>query len=628
MLDLGRLSAAQREAVLAGEGPLLILAGPGSGKTTVLAARIAHLVLARGVGPASVLALTFTVAAARTLQARLRSLLGDEQGRSLEVTTFHSLGLRIVRQWATELGYPPGPLSVFGAHEARSLLTVARRSLGEDLAGWPEDELAAALDRFRLRSDSGRRAGDSAQLRALVDAYEALLQRRGAVDYPAMLALPLRLFRERPRALRLYQDAFRHILTDEFQDTCAAQYTLLRLLAERHHNLVVVGDPFQTIYAWRGADVRFLLQFQRVYPDARVVDLTQNFRSTGRLVDLANALGAPLGYRAPLWTENPPGTAPLVFAAPDEAAEAAFVADEIERLRADRLVGSLSEIGILYRTNRQVQELGVALRTRRLPYRVRGSADLFCRREVRDAVAYLRLAHNPADGEALARILNAPPRRLGRLAETLQEHPVSASELLSRGHPLGPRPRRTVEALVGLVAQLHAAAAHQTPAELLDFALDQSGYRAWLKEQRDGAARLEYLAALRTLAARADDLGMWLAELQLGEDTEPAGDSPDQVVLTTIHQAKGDEWRAVFVVGIEEGLLPHPRAFHGSTAESGPSGLDEERRLAYVAVTRPRERLYLTYCRARRLGQQGEPKPRRPSRFLCELPGGLLTRAA
>jgi DNA helicase-2/ATP-dependent DNA helicase PcrA len=625
VLDLSRLSPAQREAVLAPDGPLLIVAGPGSGKTTVLAARIAYLVTARQVPPSSILALTFTTAAGRELRARLVGLLAED-ARGVDALTFHALGLRLVRMWGEELGLGPGPVSVYGADDARELLCEAAACTTTEAAEWDVDELQLALDRFRL---TGADEGEAERLHSLADEYEALLRRRGAVDYPAMLAWPLRLFRDRPDAMRLLQDTYRHVLCDELQDVCPAQYALLRLLAERHRNLVVVGDPAQTLYGWRGADLRFLLGFQSDFPDVRILTLDQNFRATGRIVDLANSLGASLPYGHSLWTQNPPGERAVVFVAGDAREEAGFVATQIRQLRSEDVITEYGAAAVLYRTNGQAQEIALALRAAGVPYHVRGSGDLFGRRDVQDAVAYLRLAYNPGDAAALARIVNVPPRRLGRIAQIVARDPVTLSDLPELAIRLGPAAQANAEALVKLVGDLNQRANHVSTHMLLDFALNESGYRAWLAGRRDGPTRLASLAALRSLAQRAEgDLGSWLAEIQVGEDPAVGHDDRDRVLLTSIHGAKGREWRVVFAVGLEEGLLPHVRALvsDSSYRASGRPGLEEELRVAYVAVTRPRERLFLSWCRTRE--RNGQPEARYPSRFLQALPSELLERAA
>jgi DNA helicase-2/ATP-dependent DNA helicase PcrA len=334
VLDFSSFSTAAQEAITAADGPLLIVAGPGAGKTTVLAARIAHLVLERNVPPSSILALAFTTDAARTLKARLSGLLGDRVNE-LDAGTFHAWGLRVVRQWSRALGYTTDALVVYGETDSRALLQAAGETLGWDTPSETLGPLNEALERVRL-SDPAEHKPDTFALHSLVAAYEGLLLQRGAVDYAAMLGLPLRLFRERPGALRFYQQIYRHVLVDEFQDLCDAQYALVRLLVERHRNLTVVGDPRQVLYRFRGADVRFLLEFSEAFRDARVITLDRNLRSTPQLVALANAVGHQLGYGHPMHTENPPGGPAIVYAAADEWSEATFVATEIARLYRDR----------------------------------------------------------------------------------------------------------------------------------------------------------------------------------------------------------------------------------------------------------------------------------------------------
>lgn len=643
MLDLSRLSPGQRRVVLAGDGPLLILAGPGSGKTTTLAARIAYLIAYRHVAPASVLAITFTTAAARELHVRLEGVVGA-RSREVDVATFHALGLRIVRQWGAALGFGPCPPAVYDRSDARALLAQAAGATGIDVERWPPGPLGAALDRYRLdeadltaqrsvapaslRGDS-HSALPTAALATLAQAYEAVLVRRQAVDFPAMLTLSLRLLRESPAALRLIQDAYRHVVCDEAQDVCRTEYALLRLLATRHRNVVLVADPRQSIYGWRGADGRCLDAFRRDFPELRVLTLDQNYRATGRLVAVANAFSTALGYGPRLWTDNPSGRPPLLYEAQDEGAEAAFVAEEIERLLGQRLVGGPSDVAVLYRTKSQAEAIVVALRTRRVPYRIRGSGDLFGRGEVRDALAYLRLAHNPRDQASLARVVNSPPRHLGRLAAALVEDPVETDGLVDRARPYGPVAVSGAAALAECVAALHADAGRCRPATALDLVLERSGYREWLARRPDGEARLASIASLRDVAGRSQtDLGSWLAEIQLEDTSDSGTDDDGRVLLATVHSAKGGEWPVVFVVGLEEGILPHAHALPtiGEPVQSNHSGgLDEELRVAFVAITRPRTRLYLSYCRARRA--DGRTVPRRPSRFLRVVPEALLERA-
>jgi len=626
LLDLSKLSPEQRAAVLTPPGPLAIIAGPGSGKTTVLAARIAYGIMVGQVTPAAVLALTFTRVAVRTLQARLHGLLGD-RATKIEVQTFHALGYRIIRQWSEELGLGAESPIVYGEADAREVLRAAAREAGYDVERRSLADLARQLERYRLARSS---APDPGQLPSLANAYESLLRRRRAVDYPAMLALPLELFATYPRTLRLLQDAYRAIFCDEAQDVCASQYELLRLLAARERRLVLVGDPRQTLFGWRGADSRFLREFGRDFPDARVLRLDQNFRSSARIVAVANVLGVALGEEQPLWTTNPPGDLALLYVAADEADEARFVVAQIERLLASEEIDHPGEVAILYRTNQQAIELILALRVRGLPYQIRGQRDLLARREVRDALAYLRLVYQPADAAALARIVNVPPRGLGRLAPVIRARSVTLPELPSLLAGSGARPRAAAEALVEVLAEVRGRSAHDSPAALLDDVLDRSGYRTWLTSQPDGPARLSSLLALRRLieelaaADTATEPGSWLLDLAVG-DVEDGGSHRDagRILLATIHQAKGDEARVVFVVGLEDGLLPHA---HALVPSEEATGLLAERQVAYVAVTRARERLYLTCCCTRKRG--GRAEARRPSRFLCGLPIARIGRAA
>jgi DNA helicase-2/ATP-dependent DNA helicase PcrA len=591
----------------------------------VLAARIAHLVLDRNVPPASILALAFTTDAARTLKARLAGLL-RERVTELDAGTFHAWGLRVVRQWSGDLGYTANPPVVYGDADARALLRAAGESLGWDMPAETLGPLHEALERARLAHQDAQRP-DTVALQPLVDAYEALLLRRGAVDYAAMLALPLRLFQSCPGALRFYQQIYRHVLVDEFQDLCEAQYTLVRLLVDSHRALTVVGDPRQVLYRFRGADVRFLLEFSNAFPEARIITLDQNLRSTPQLVALANAVGDHLGYGHPMQTDNPPGGRAILYAAPDERAEAVFVASETRRLIDEGQVSHPGEVAVLYRTRYQAEPLVAALRERGLPYRVRGHADLFATREVRDILAYLRLAHSPIDSAALSRIVNVPPRRLPRLAEAVSRHPVTLEALAPLAAAYGPQAAANAQALVALVQEFHAASAQLGPAQLLERVLEQTGYRDWLQQHTDGADRLRHIESLRVVVGRADtDLGTWLAELHLDQEVDPAVDD-QRVLLSTIHSSKGLEWPIVFLVGLEEGVLPHARALGSSyEATADTSGLDDERRVFFVGLTRPRGLVCLSYCRERRAGDV--VRIRRPSRFLDDLPSDLVIRAA
>ncbi len=615
---------AQLAAVTAAEGPLGIIAGPGCGKTTVLAGRIAFLIRERGFDPSSILAVSFTTEAARALRAQLGQQVGAA-ATDVSIHTLHALGRRVIDTWAGRLGFDVRP-AVLHRDEGSALLGATAADLGWDMTAFSLPELATAVDRCRLLPDDEARRAHPVS--SLAEAYEERLRRHGAIDFVAMLSLPLRLFREHPETLRLLQLGYQCVLADEAQDLDATQWALIELLAAEHRHLVIVGDPVQSIYCWRGADVRHLLAFGDRHPDARMVTLAHNHRATGHLVAVANALSDLLAYRPGLVTDNAAGPAARLLRADDEHAEAAFVAHQIGALVDRGLLDHPGHAAVLYRTRAQADTLASALRAAGVPYTTHGHADLFAQRVVRDVLAYLRLACNPADRLALSRVLEAPPRGLGRLAAMLVDEPTTLAELPARAEAFGPGVTAGASALVATIYDLHADVVRGVgPAAVLDRALDRSGYRAWLEHHPNGPARLRTLARLRAIASRAEvGLGEWLDALAVGEEVDPAASDLEAARLSTIHTAKGREWRAVFLPGLEESVLPHYRALR--TRDGGPddAALEEELRVLYVALTRPRERLYLSYCRQRSRG--GRAERRQPSRWLYALPPDLLAPAA
>jgi DNA helicase-2/ATP-dependent DNA helicase PcrA len=619
---------AQLAAVTAADGPLGIIAGPGTGKTTVLAGRVAHLVRARGADPASVLVVTFTADAARALRSQVGHELGSAAS-DLAIHTLHAFGRKVVTTWSSQFGFDSYP-TVLPADEGRALLASVAGDQGWDLTAFPLADLAAAVDRCRLQADPVARRADP--LADLADAFQQRLRRRNALDFASMVALPLQLFREDERALRVLQDAFRWLVVDEVQDLDATQVALLQLLAAQHRNLVVAGDPAQSIYAFRGADTRFLLSFEQAFPGACRVSLDHNFRASGGLVELANALNELLAYRPAQVTDNPVGPPACLYVADDEQAEAAFIANQIGLLVDRGLLPHPGQAAVLYRTNGQADRLAAALREAGVPYARHGHSDLFSTRVVRDALAYLRLARDPDDRMAVTRVINVPPRGLSRLAAALVDQPAITAALPARVAEIDLKEASVSAAatFVALVYDLHALA-HRglSPAALLERALERSGYLAWLEHHPDGMERQRVLDRLRAVARRADvALGEWLDGLALGENVDPAPDA-EATRLSSIHHAKGSEWRATFLPGLEEGILPHYRALGGDGSGQSEAvieeALREELRVGYVALTRPRERLYLSYCRARERG--GRIEARQPSRWLYALPPELLAGA-
>src|SRR5947207_2152304 len=505
-VDWSRFSEQQRHVIPAGEGPLSILAGPGSGKTTTLAGRIAYLVVDRSVPPTSILAITFTTAAAAALRRQLQTVLGSAASQ-VDIRTFHSFGLRVIRAWTEDLGFGHTPPAVYARDDARAVLRESAKELGLLVA--PEhpsadrrdawaisiSQVDHAVERYRLQhareaeatatnEDPDADVLDASVLAEISAVYERRLESYAAVDYAGMLTLPLRLLEANERALAMLQDAYHWTLVDEYQDCCRLQASLLERLTSRHLNLTVVGDPFQSIYRFRGADPRLLVDFPNAYSGAQVLVLEQNYRSTRTVVALANALVAPLAERPASWTANPAGPPARVYTAADDADEARFVATEVARLLRAGELSLPGQAAVLFRTNAQSRALALAFRTRGIPVRMRTELDLLACTEVKDLLAYLRLAHTPSDAPALSRILNTPPRRLRAIEHAFRTQPVPVDELPAwaskRG---GPPASAAVEKLLALLDEIHRLAASMRPESVLDLVLDRTGYGEWMARQ-------------------------------------------------------------------------------------------------------------------------------------------------
>jgi DNA helicase-2/ATP-dependent DNA helicase PcrA len=621
---LAGLNPQQREAVLAAEGPVLILAGAGSGKTRVITHRIAHLVLARGVRPEQILAVTFTNKAAREMKSRIEGLLAG-QALTSWISTFHSFCVRLLRREALAAGLAPG----FAIYDEDDQLQTVREALRLLDLSEKLNPPRRILSRISAAKNAGRvlEGGEdfgTATVARVGERYAQLLQDAGALDFDDLLLRSVSLLQESDAVRASWQRRFRFLLVDEYQDTNAAQYQLVRLLAGEERNLTVVGDEDQSIYSWRGADINNILDFERDFPGARVLRLTENYRSRQPILDAASTLVAHNTRRKgkTLVAVKEGGPAVRLHEASDEFEEAAFVVAEIASRRGE------GRAAVLFRMNAQSRLFEEALLRQRIGYVVVGGVGFYDRREVKDVLAYLRLLVNPRDPVALRRILNVPARGIGErtieeLARLARERDLSLWEALSAAVDEALLPARATQPLGrfrDLVVGLQEDAARLGVKGLLERILAATGYSAALAEEdsQESQDRLENLAELLSAAAdyeareEAPSALGFLDQAALLTDADQVEDDQAPVVLMTLHSAKGLEFEQVFLVGLEEGLVPHARSLEGQDA------LEEERRLCYVGMTRACERLYLTWAQSRQVF--GQRRMCEPSRFLGELP--------
>ena len=633
--DLGDgLNPAQVDAVTHPSGPLLVVAGAGSGKTRVLTRRIAHLVVERGVSPFAILAITFTNKAAGEMKERVAALVGPV-AHDMWVSTFHSACVRILRRDAALLGYP-SRFSIYDQGDAVRLTGYVIRDLGLDVKRYPARAVHSAISAAKNegRSASGyvehaagpyeRRIGE------VFTEYQARLLRAGAMDFDDLLGNAVRVLRSQPDVLERYRGRFQHILVDEYQDTNQVQNDLVMLLGSAHRNVCVVGDSDQSIYRFRGADIRNILEFERAFPDATVVVLDQNYRSSQTILDAANAVITRNPGRQPkhLWTDAGPGDRVVRYRADDEVDEARWVVGRIRSLHdAGR---RWSDMAVFYRTNAQSRAVEEQMVNLGVSYRVIGGTRFYDRREVRDALAYLKLAANPVDEVAARRVLNVPRRGVGdtsvaKVDALSAEGGIGFVAALREAVDAGVSGRAAtgIQAFLDLLDHL-SGSVDDGPETVLSAALDRSGYLDELRSEHtiESEGRLENLAELVGAASGFDSVDDFLERVGLVADTDDLPDDDDdagQVVLMTMHAAKGLEFPAVFIVGMEDGVFPHLRAL------GDPDELAEERRLAYVGITRARERLFLSHAWSRMLHGQTQYNP--PSRFLDEIPPDLMVEA-
>ena len=636
---LDGLNEAQKEAVESINGPVLILAGPGSGKTRVIAHRVAYLIKVWGISPYHILAVTFTNKAAREMKERLYQLLGSSVD-DLTLGTFHATCARILRRDGAHIGLD----SRFVIYDDDDQMALVKRSLQEmdlDPKRYLPRVLLSAISsaKSRLIAPGDYVTGSyfDEVVQRVYQRYQDLLGESKAVDFDDLLMKAVHLFRQHPEVLSRYQQRYYHVLIDEFQDTNVAQYALARQLAGGHRNICVVGDPDQSIYSWRFADMRNIMSFERDYPDARVVYLEQNYRSTKTILEVAQHVISANSQRKEkgLWTENEPGVPIVIAEAFTEQEEAQSVVLEVDKLTSQ---GPLrrGDCAVMYRTNAQSRVIEEAFIRYGMPYRLVGGTRFYERREVRDVIAYLRLVHNPYDSVSLLRVINVPPRGIGR--RTIEELsqwakgsslPVYAAlQTLADEDERSPFSSRSARALTGFLAMLNELIEKSRElniVELFDAVVERSGYKAYVLDRDDGEDRWDNVLELRTVAndyrhlAPDESLSTFLEGVALVSDVDSYDEKMDAVTLITLHAAKGLEFPVVFIVGAEEGLLPHHRSFDDAAQ------MEEERRLCYVGITRAKERLYL--MRAFRRSLMGSSGPTLPSRFLMDIPTHLAASA-
>ena len=621
---LEELNNRQKEAVLYNDGPLLILAGAGSGKTKTLTTKIAYLIEHEHVSPYSILAITFTNKAAKEMKDRLYLTVGNDV-KKLTVSTFHSFGLKLLRENYERLGYEKN----FVIMDSDDSLTVVKKII-KDMGYDPKIYNPKAI-RNKISSCKNEMISPAAYERFAVSDYEKVIQqvyskyqdklkRNNSVDFDDLLLLPIELFKKNEDLLEKYQDLYRYILIDEYQDTNEAQYILTKLLSDKYRNITCVGDDSQSIYSFRGANYKNILNFEKDYKDAKIILLEENYRSTSNILDAANNVIKHNKQRKDknLWTNRGVGEKIKYYRAYDEKDEANYVVNKINELVNKGI--EYKDIAVLYRTNAQSRVMEEAMLKENLPYRVVGSFYFYSRKEIKDLIAYLRLIHNSKDNVSLLRVINTPKRGIGlktieNLTQIADDNEISIYEAINSGKELE---------FKNLIERLKEVSENLTLTELIDKVLDASGMKQELESEDslEAEVRLENLEEFKSITKAFEEaegsvsLEEFLLEISLVSDVEEYKDDPNRISLMTVHSVKGLEFNYVFVIGLEEGIFPHMNSLMES------SDVEEERRLMYVAITRAKDDLHLINARRRTLFGREQINP--TSRFLNEIPKELL----
>ncbi len=633
---LTSLNEAQKEAVQQTEGPLLVLAGAGSGKTRVLTTRIAYLIKEKGIPPYKILAITFTNKAAAEMKSRVESTV-PESIRELWVSTFHSACLRMLRRQAKFLGYGEN-FVIYDNGDQQTVVKDCIRELDIDDKRFTPRSLASAISQAKNRLVDHVAFEEQAYdfysriLARVYELYQKRLKSNNALDFDDLLMLTVRLFQENQAVLKYYQNKFRYILVDEYQDTNHAQYVLVNLLAGEHRNLCVVGDPDQSIYNFRGADIQNILSFEKDYPEARVIKLEQNYRSTGSILEAANNVikNNPNRKDKQLWTAAGEGSPLVVHLANDEKMEAHYVAGRIEMMHGIKAMG-YNNFAVLYRTHAMSRAIEEIFIRRGIPYTIIGGLKFYDRKEIKDLLAYLRLLDNPLDAVSLARIINVPRRGIGdaslqKILNYAASNAIDMVQALARAKDipgLVGKAKNAAALLGSILSGLAAESGELSVTEITRGILEKTGYWAELEAENsvESRTRQENLKELLTVTGDFDrnaeekTLTEFLAGIALVAEVDKLDDDTEKVVLMTLHSAKGLEFPVVFLIGMEEGVFPHSRSL------DEPGEMEEERRIAYVGITRAEKMLYLTHCWQRTL--YGATRLNPQSRFLEEIPPHL-----
>jgi DNA helicase-2/ATP-dependent DNA helicase PcrA len=638
---LAELNSEQRQAVEAIGGPVLILAGPGSGKTRVIAHRVAYLITVCGVNPHRIMAVTFTNKAAREMAERLNHLVSGSVA-DLTLGTFHAICARILRRDGKAIGIDPK----FVIYDEEDQISLLKRSIQEvDLDPKQyapraiQSAISAAKSHLLTPQDYIQRSHSYFEevVGRVYEHYQQLLTESSALDFDDLLMKVVQLFKISPETLSQYQSRYLHLLVDEFQDTNLVQYELIKQLGGKYRNICVVGDPDQSIYSWRFADLRNILSFEQDYPEAKLVLLEQNYRSTKMILETASHVISANQQRKPkeLWTDNESGELTTVVETYTEQEEAQFVVSEVERLVGQGKI-KRGDCAVMYRTNAQSRVLEEAFIRYGVSYKLVAGTRFYERREVKDIIAYLRLIQNHYDSVSLLRIINVPGRGIGQQslsqlshwAKTLNVLEYQVLQLVAEPEtepqpPFSSRITRALANFLNLIEEFTARSQELNLTDLLDLVVERSGYKEHILSQPDGEERRENILELRTVAQQYNDLpppdglAAFLEGVTLVSDVDGLDETMDAVTLITLHQAKGLEFPVVFIVGMEDGILPHFKSF------DNPAQMEEERRLCYVGITRAKQRVYLV--RAFRRSLMGSSTVNKPSRFLNDIPQHLVS---